>query len=1086
MTTQASLQRRQKVKPVLWLPLLALMLALGFMDANAQCSMNLSTNLTSDNSSSVGATFEITAQRAMRLCRISTVNNSTSAQTGVVEVWAHPNGFPWARIANPAGVNDGLWYLVGTANVTFNGKAPANYTEIPVDLSVLGVLSPGQKVGFAILGSYIGYRSGVAPYLFSNGDLTIDTECWGPTGSTGPGNTTNLTFSNFPRQFCGKVSYALVTSPDDAGIRSIDSPLNFCAGSLGVQVTLGNYGTNPLTSANINWSLNGVPQTPLAWTGFLDTVSQATRFTQVTLATMNFAPGVPYTIKAWTSSPNGVADTVNLNDTLTVTRKSALSGTFTIGGGLADYATFAAAAADLTANGVCGPVVFKVRNGSYTGQVTIGAIPGVSAVNPVVFESESGDRNSVTLSYSATASADNFVLNLAGASYVTFRNMTLSANGGTYAQVVNVQNGTQYCTLENLNLNSIPVTSTSTNYAVIYSPSGSIDNYNTIRGCTVSNGSYGMYWYGDGTTALESGTLIERNKFVNNYYSGMYLYYQDAPIARFNTVTSNSTGTMYLMSFGYCDNKLVVNGNTIFANGAGTKYGLRVYYSDAAAGSEGIISNNFITIMNGSATVYGLYPYYSNYQKFLYNSIYTNSTSTSNYTVYSYYGGSTTFGNNIIINNGSGYAWYCTPTAGTNVIASDYNVLFAPNTNLAYWGGAARATLADLRTANGFETNSISKAVNFLNLNNGDLHLAGASEDDQDLVGDMEPEVADDIDEDPRIIPFRGADEACYITRGTVQYSFVDAGGQATPFANVPGTVGVKYQVAFPEFDANITVTLNFYTVPGNVFSHTTSFQVQKQYGQTLDGYYMIPLGTLNAGTYRVEAVFHTKNSCGGWRDYKPGDRSLVLLPQGNLPCVVYPGDVNNDGIVNFGDRKSLTTYIHDANMRATWLNGPARYRPDAATNPLTYYTWEPQASMPWTTAEGCYMDADGNGTVNNFDFLLIKVNWMRQNAIPSPKPGDTFAAGAFDMSQNFPNPFNPTTTIRYSAPERASVNIVVMDLMGRQVATLAATEVEAGVYTVAFDASALANGSYIAVATMQGLESGMSFSKSIRMTLAK
>jgi hypothetical protein len=43
----------------------------------------------------------------------------------------------------------------------------------------------------------------------------------------------------------------------------------------------------------------------------------------------------------------------------------------------------------------------------------------------------------------------------------------------------------------------------------------------------------------------------------------------------------------------------------------------------------------------------------------------------------------------------------------------------------------------------------------------------------------------------------------------------------------------------------------------------------------------------------------------------------------------------------------------------------------------------------------------------------------------------------AFSLAQNHPNPFNPTTTVMFSVPDRSHVRLLVYDLAGRQVATL-------------------------------------------------
>ena len=97
-------------------------------------------------------------------------------------------------------------------------------------------------------------------------------------------------------------------------------------------------------------------------------------------------------------------------------------------------------------------------------------------------------------------------------------------------------------------------------------------------------------------------------------------------------------------------------------------------------------------------------------------------------------------------------------------------------------------------------------------------------------------------------------------------------------------------------------------------------------------------------------------------------------------------------------------------------------------------------AAAGYTVNSGCYMpklsgrDARGNATTP-FDYQL---------------------------GQNFPNPFNPTTNIRYSIPENGLVSLNVYDMQSNIVARLVNQEVSAGSYTVSFDASALPSGTYL------------------------
>lgn len=64
-------------------------------------------------------------------------------------------------------------------------------------------------------------------------------------------------------------------------------------------------------------------------------------------------------------------------------------------------------------------------------------------------------------------------------------------------------------------------------------------------------------------------------------------------------------------------------------------------------------------------------------------------------------------------------------------------------------------------------------------------------------------------------------------------------------------------------------------------------------------------------------------------------------------------------------------------------------------------------------------------------------------------------------LSQNFPNPFNPETTIRYQVPANSNVRLSVYDIVGREIAVLVDEKQIAGSYTVHFNASGLASGAY-------------------------
>jgi hypothetical protein len=66
-----------------------------------------------------------------------------------------------------------------------------------------------------------------------------------------------------------------------------------------------------------------------------------------------------------------------------------------------------------------------------------------------------------------------------------------------------------------------------------------------------------------------------------------------------------------------------------------------------------------------------------------------------------------------------------------------------------------------------------------------------------------------------------------------------------------------------------------------------------------------------------------------------------------------------------------------------------------------------------------------------------------------------------FVLYQNYPNPFNPTTTIVFSIPRRSTVSVKVFDLLGRELETLLSGQLEAGTFSVQWNAQNASSGVY-------------------------
>jgi len=106
-----------------------------------------------------------------------------------------------------------------------------------------------------------------------------------------------------------------ILQPNDAGVASIDGPNSPVSGVTTVKATIKNFGYSLLTSATINWSVNGVTQTPYSYAngpGLPTNLTDAA----IAIGTYDFSTAGFYTLKVWTSSPNGSSDGDHSNDTL--------------------------------------------------------------------------------------------------------------------------------------------------------------------------------------------------------------------------------------------------------------------------------------------------------------------------------------------------------------------------------------------------------------------------------------------------------------------------------------------------------------------------------------------------------------------------------------------------------------------------------------------------------------------------------------------------------------------------------------------------------------------------------------------------
>ncbi|MCF8372089.1 MAG: right-handed parallel beta-helix repeat-containing protein [Bacteroidales bacterium] len=546
----------------------------------------------------------------------------------------------------------------------------------------------------------------------------------------------------------GADEYTLANN--DAAITGLPGINANCPGVTDIVANVSNYGLVALNSVVINWMVNGVFQAPLSYTTTIPIGGSA----DVVIGNYNLLAGTTYDFTVWSSLPNNSIDPNSGNDSLIVTGvTTAVSGNFTIGA-TGDFTTFGDAVNFISTNGVCGPVIVNVESGTYDEQVTIPEIPGASAFNTITFQSATGNYNDVTVQYSASSNADNWVFMLDGADYVTVQNIYLEAYGtANQGYVVVLDGGSDFNTFSNCYIKS--KSNTNNKNACVYSYSSSCDNYNTFIGNYFQDGYYSVYLFA-ASSAPEYGNALINNTMHDYYSYGVYTNYEFEVNVDGNLVHQRVNGysTNYGIDLRYSDGPIRAVNNIIYDDAGSTFYGIRIYSCDATSAAPALVANNMISNNGNTGNVYGLYLYYSNYINVYHNSvaIYTGSTVFACY----FYGSATSgifdFKNNSIANFDGGRALYGNSAVLPGITSSNNN-LYTTGNSLCYFT-ADYPTLSDWQTVSPGDVLSVDpEHISANDLHTFSLYLNASAT--------PVPEVTTDIDANPRnpLTPDIGADE---------------------------------------------------------------------------------------------------------------------------------------------------------------------------------------------------------------------------------------------------------------------------------------------------------------------------------------
>ena len=219
-------------------------------------------------------------------------------------------------------------------------------------------------------------------------------------------------------------------------------------------------------------------------------------------------------------------------------------------------------------------------------------------------------------------------------------------------------------------------------------------------------------------------------------------------------------------------------------------------------------------------------------------------------------------------------------------------------------------------------------------------------------------------------------------------------------------------------------------------------------------GWWTSDVVQLCLGLYNQRGPKHVGRQRGAEPDYKmyftpagansdDGAGALAVHGDGNYFHEVF----NPDYVFEF--RISLDSILIDDDVRLVPANGTRTpFEPMIHDNDGG--TWEGQLTLSTTNDDNAHSTCE-----------VWSNTWIGDRSTLGIDGDDGIIPYEFALFNNYPNPFNPVTTIKFSIPETQQVTLKIYNLMGREVVTLVDQELHPGYHTTKWNAGSMASGVY-------------------------
>jgi PKD repeat protein len=359
---------------------------------------------------------------------------------------------------------------------------------------------------------------------------------------------------------------------------------------------------------------------------------------------------------------------------------------YTIGGTLPDYSSLNSAVLDLKNKGICGPVVFNIRPGTYYFSYELTDVLGSSNVNTITFQSENTDSTSVEI-FKYTS---NPLLKINGGKFFIFKQITLLTNSlNTNIKLYNNSSNITFwgCQILSNFQSSVGVPQ-------IELSGGNIDNVSIINCKMVAQSQLYIY------------TTIPAN--ANDKYDSLVLRNNEINWDHYNFSTPYAAEFNSLIYAEFSNNKFDFRGQVKIVADSSRYFNNRTSEPTYFYGSYFYIYNNFMSL---GGSVYGSKVF------FIHNSVHGIPTTTDG--VLGVYDSS--FVQNNIFYGSSPNGYLYDPNGNQSVVSdyinSDYNVFYSDGN---YFTGNTIGNLnfAQWKAISGADSHSIVANPSFQNIDN--------------------------------------------------------------------------------------------------------------------------------------------------------------------------------------------------------------------------------------------------------------------------------------------------------------------------------------------------------------------------------